>query len=423
MKYLAFIFLFFLSVSSFADCTLAVTVNGAITAATNDYLARAEKEVTVKNCQSLLVRINTPGGDLQSTRKIVERILASKFPYLCLITPSGGHAGSAGAIILQACHINGGVEATQLGAATPILSGGTPLPEDLRNKLINDTVGWSQSLAQLRGRNADFAKAIVTEAKVNSTEQAVKVKAMDFLVSDENQFLQQAGARTTQIQNLKDQKVLTGPLVEFPPDFRYRVLEFISDPEFVYLLFMISIALLYFELTHPGFGAPGVLGAMGLILALIAFNKLEVQWGGLALVVVGIGFLVAEIFLPSFGILGIGGLISLVVGSLFLFDPAVSGYTLPLSLIISTTLVFAVFFFGLGFMALQTFRRKRKDWDSEIIGHKALVKNLRDEFSGQIEVLGELWNFESSEAVKLGDTVEVSERQGLILKVKKHQEA
>src|SRR5438445_3109094 len=153
MKYLISVLILLLGIKASAVCTLAVTINEAISASTFDYLERAEKHALEKKCDSILVRMNTPGGNLQSTRFIVEKMLASPVPYLCLIAPSGGHAGSAGAIILQACHVNGGLNATNIGAATPILGTGEKMPEDLRNKMINDTVSWLEGITQLRGRS------------------------------------------------------------------------------------------------------------------------------------------------------------------------------------------------------------------------------------------------------------------------------
>ncbi len=400
-------------------CTVAVTVDGIISAATKDYLERAETEVQKRNCTSLLVRMNTPGGDLQATRLIVEKILASKIPYLCLITPSGGHAGSAGALILQACHVNGGVAATNVGAATPILGGGQSLSDDLRKKIINDTVSWSQGLAKLRGRNLAFARDIVTEAKAISSEEAVQMKALDIYAKDEADFLQKSEGRKVQIQEAADQKVQTGPISEYEKDFRYKILNLIADPELAYLLFMASLALLYFEITHPGFVAPGVIGGMGLVLSLIAFHKLDVQWGGLALLILGIGFLIAEVFVPSFGMLGIGGIVALVVGSIFLYDPSLTGYALPLSLILTVSICLGAVFIGLGLLAMRTYRRGGKNLDAVHLGKQAVVVRMETETAGQLEIKGEIWSFESNESLQVGDKVQVLSRQGLVYKVQK----
>jgi membrane-bound serine protease (ClpP class) len=402
-----------------ADCTLAVTVNGAISASTSDYFERAEKRAIEKKCSSLFVRMNTPGGHLQSTRIIVERILASPIPYLCLITPSGGHAGSAGAIILQACHVNGGVTATNIGAATPISGSGEKIPDDLRKKLINDTVSWLEGVTKLRGRNLDFSKEIITEAKSLSSEMAHKEKALDILAANEADFLTKAKDRQVILQDKTATAVVVGDLVEFAPDLRHKVLDFIADPEFAYLLFMGSLGLLYVEITHPGMIAPGVIGGVGFVLSMVAFHKMDVAWGGLALILLGIAFLVLEIFVTSFGILGVGGLVSIFVGSLFLFDRETTGYSLSLPLIFSVVGTLAIFCGGLGYLALKTIRLKSSDTDSDLLNAVGKVTLVASEgHSGQIQILGELWKFVSEDSLAVGDSVHVTARQGLTLNIK-----
>lgn len=405
-----------------ASCTLAVTINEAISASTTDYLERAEKRALEKKCDSIFVRMNTPGGSLQSTRLIVERILASPLPYVCLISPSGGHAGSAGAIILQACHVNGGLIATNIGAATPILGNGEKTPEDLRNKLINDTVSWLSGVTKLRGRSLKFSKEIITEAKALSSEEAVKEKALDILAKNELEFLQSSQGRKVLMQDKKEQTVAVGDLEDFSPDMRYRILNFVADPEFAYLLFMGSLALLYVEVTHPGLIAPGVIGGIGLVLSLVAFHKLEVVWGGLVLILLGVVFLILEIFVPSFGALGIGGLISLFVGSLFLFDTAATGYSLPLSLILSVVGVLGAFLFGMGYLAMKTLRLKKQDADADLMAAAGKVVTVESSgHRGQIEIMGETWNFVSEDSLQIQDEVHVTGRQGLTLNVKKNK--
>ncbi len=419
MKFLISVFILLLGVKTSAACTVAVTINEAISASTFDYLERAEKRALERKCDSIFVRVNTPGGSLQSTRYIVEKMLASSIPYLCLITPSGGHAGSAGAIILQACHVNGGLTATNIGAATPILGTGEKMPDDLRNKMINDTVSWLDGITQLRGRSQKFSKEIVTEAKALSSEDAQKIGAIDILANNEAEFLTKAQGRKVLVENKKEIEVKVGDLQEFTPDLRYKVLGFVADPEFAYLLFMGSLGLLYVEITHPGMIAPGVVGGLGLILSMVAFHKLDVAWGGLALILLGIAFLVAELFLPSFGALGIGGLVAVFVGSLFLFDPA-TGNQLPLSLIIPAVLILGVFFLGIGYLALGTIRLKRNDWDHDLQKSEGRVVSIsQNGHSGQIQITGEIWKFVSEDSLEVNDIVHVTTRQGLTLNVKK----
>jgi len=402
-----------------AACTLAITVNEAISAATLDYFSRAEKKAQEENCQSLLIRMNTPGGNLQTTRLIVERILASPIPYLCLITPSGGHAGSAGAIILQACHVNGGVTATNIGAATPISGTGDKIPDDLRKKMINDTVSWMEGVTKLRGRNLKFSEEIITEAKALSSEEAHRQKALDILAQNEMDFLQQAQGKKTILNEKQEATVEVGDIHEYNPDLRHKVLSFIADPEFAYLLFMGSLALIYLELSHPGLIAPGVLGGIGLIFSLIAFHKLDVAWGGLALILLGIVFLIAEIFITSFGILGIGGLVAIFVGSVFLFDAATTGYALPLPLIFAVVGTLALFILGIGYMAMKTLRLKTRDTDSDLKSTDGKVVQVEAAgHRGQIQIMGETWNFVSEDSVQLNDSVRVTSREGLTLTIK-----
>ncbi|HEY8269582.1 MAG TPA: nodulation protein NfeD [Pseudobdellovibrionaceae bacterium] len=402
------------------NCTVAVTIQDAIGAATLDYLTRAQNFALESHCSSLFVRMNTPGGSLQSTRLIIEQILASPLPYLCLISPSGGHAGSAGAIILMACHVNGGLTATNIGAATPILGTGGETPQDLRNKVVNDTVSWLEGIVALRGRSSEFAKEIVTEAKAVSAEEAKKLKALDIVANNELEFLQEVQGRKVLVREQKDFAVQVGSLKEFQPDLRYRILNFTADPEIAYLLFMGSLALLYVEITHPGLIAPGVIGGIGLILSLISFHKLGVMWGGLALILLGVAFLIAELFVTSFGILGVGGIISFVMGSVLLFDRNLSGQSLPWTLIGGVTLVLVAIFLGLGTLALRTFRSRRHDTDFDLKTQRVTIVSLDPPgCSGQVEIQGEFWKFICDEELKITDAVEVLDRQGLTLKIKK----
>ncbi|UOF01756.1 NfeD family protein [Bdellovibrio reynosensis] len=422
MKFLAFLIFILcnLQIAAHAKCTVAVTINEAITASTSDYLERAEKRAKENKCESIYVRMNTPGGSLQSTRLIVEKILASDLPYVCLITPSGGHAGSAGAIILQACHVNGGLPATSIGAATPILGTGEKIPDDLRKKIINDTVSWLEGITKLRGRNLKFSKEIVTEAKSLGVEDAHAEKALDILAKNEIDFLNQAQGRMVTFKENQKQEVKISDLQEFAPDTRYKVLSFVADPEFAYLLFMGSLALLYVELTHPGLIAPGVIGGIGLVLSMVAFHKLEVAWGGLALILLGIAFLILEIFVPSFGALGVGGLIAVFMGSLFLFDMETTGYSLPLPLIISVVGVLAALFLGIGYLAVRTIRLKARDWDVDLAEAMGEVVSVESNgHRGQIIIMGETWKFVSEDSLQVADRVNVTGRQGLTLNVKK----
>ncbi len=422
-SFLSLLFLTILfSESVWADCTLKITVNGTVSVATTDYVQRAIEKAQEKKCDSILLNLNSPGGHLQSTRLIVEDILASPIPFLCLVTPAGGHAGSAGAIIILACHINGGVPATSIGAATPIVSSGENIPSDLRQKMINDTVSWLEGIAKLRGRNEGFSKEIVTAAKSLTMENAHKIRAVDFYVNSEEEFLEKAQGAKAKVGE-QELEIKVGPLVEFMPDMRHRVLKVVADPEIAYLMFMGSLALIYFEVTHPGTIVPGVLGGMGLILSLVAFHKLEVVWGAFALIILGVILLVAEIFVTSFGMLGLGGLVSFIIGSTLLFDTESTGYELPLMMIFAVALMLSGFMLLLGWFALKTMKLKKQSGMDVYIDAQAKVVSIKDEsgFSGQVEVRGETWNFVSTKVLKIGDTVRVQAVKGLTLSVNKEE--
>ena len=417
-----FFVLLVIAPNAYTACTLSMPVNGTIGPATSDFISRGFLAAKKRNCTSILLLINTPGGSLQSTRLIVEEVLASPVPVLCLVFPQGGHAGSAGAIILQACHVSGAVEATNIGAATPISSTGQEMPEDLRKKLINDNTAWVESLAELRGRNKNFARDIVTEAKSLESKQAFEEKAIDLLAHDVNQFLHLANGRAVQLAKGSIHEVVTGAVVLFDADTRMRILEFAADPEFAYLIFMGSLGLLYFEVTHPGMILPGVLGGIGLIVSLVSFHKLNVDWAGVLLIVLGLALMLAEAFVPSFGALGIGGTASFIFGSLLLFKQNSQDLRLSLGFVLLPSLILGGISLFLGKMAFKSFTRKRPT-TNELYREKIATvsevfsEGMTDGGHGFIEVSGETWKYQCSEKLKIGDKVEIIDKVGLTFKV------
>lgn len=385
-----------------------------------DLFTRALKRAQDWQCGSLLVLLNTPGGSLQTTRFMVEKILNSPLPILCLIAPSGGHAGSAGAILLQACHVNGAMEATNVGAATPVAGGGAELPEDLRKKILNDTRSWMDSITRLRGRNQKFGEDIITEAKAVSASEAKRLGAIDVVVSKVEDFLAFARNRQVKLSENVSAKVTVGERRPFVQDWRYKTLDLLTDPQTAYLMLMGSLALIYFELTHPGITVPGVIGGMGLIISLVALHKLDVEWGGLALIALALALFIAEIFVPSFGVLGLGGIAAFVMGSLFLFDPAeTGGYRLPLTLILPTALALGGIMVGVGYLVLKSRRRRETDNPSDLVGRQGVVVDIAsdNEREGQLEISGETWRFEAPLPLKIGQRVQVRGQRGLTLLV------
>ncbi len=412
--------LFMMSQLLIGSDSIAITkklqVNGAITTATNDYIERALKECTSSNCKSILLYINTPGGDLASTRKIVTQIMNSPIPFLCYLAPSGAQAGSAGAIIMQACHIAGAAPGTNIGAATPVSATGTEMPEDLRKKIINDTLSWLESITKIRNRNLKFSEEIIRDAKSVTSEEALKLGALDVLAKDQLEFLNFAKSKLVLIQD-KEKAVEVAELKEFLPDTRYKILDLVSDPQHSYLLFMGSLALLYFELTHPGAIAPGVVGALGLILSLVGFQKLDVSWGGLGLIVLGIIFLIAEAFVPSFGALGVGGIIAFTTGGFLLFEDSLY-YSIPAYMILSVSFVIGSLMFAIAIMIFRTRSVVSNLGFDNIIGSSVKVVFLKeDKKSGNVILHGERWLFECDTELELHQEVKIIGKQDLVLQV------
>lgn len=402
-------------------CTTQIKLDGVIGPATVDYIKAALRETSKNDCKSVLVLINTPGGNLQSTRMIVEDILNSPVPFLCLISPSGGHAGSAGAIIMQACHVSGALPATNIGAATPVMPFGEELTKDIRNKIVNDTVSWVEGIASLRGRSQKFARDIVENATSLEAAKAKEAGGIDLVPASIEDFLTLAQSKETMVvsrEGKKEVAVQAGKLIIVDLALRHKVLDIITDPQLSYFVFMGSLALLYFEITHPGVVAPGVIGAIGLVVSLISFHKLDVEWGGLALLLLGIILMVIESFVPSFGALGIGGIAAFTLGSLFLFDPLKTGFVLPLQAVLPTTILLGLIMLGLGFIAFRQRRLVKKGTFEELIGDIGVVEKLADG-GGLISLHGEIWKFATSEKLVVGDKVKINGHDGLVLRVQK----
>ena len=405
------------------NCTIELKIEGVIGAATLNILERAIYEVKKQNCSSLLLLINTPGGVLLTTRKIVDRILNTDFPVLCLIYPAGAHAGSAGAIIMQACHVNGGIETTNIGAATPITGGGKDIPKDLRKKMINDATSWLDSLTELRKRSKKFGREIITEAKALSAKEALKEKGIDFAGKTKAEFLQFAQGRTVSVRDGKTQTVKVGEVIPLKRGVRHQIISLITEPQLVYILFTGSLILLYYEITHPGLGAPGILGVMGLIVSFMGMHKLDFSWAGLFLLLLSMVLFLAEVFITGFGIFGIFGTISFLLGSFLLFDPTkTGGVDIPISLIISMTCVFALIMGAVTWLAWSTFRMKKNKTMSDEFKNldsspAEVVKTNKKGTSGYIFINGENWRFQSKVKVHKGDKVKVISSKNLILEI------
>ncbi|HYH41680.1 MAG TPA: nodulation protein NfeD, partial [Burkholderiales bacterium] len=337
---------------------ITVNLDGAITPATAEYAARAMRKAAADKAALVVLKLDTPGGLDTSMRTIIKAILASPVPVATFVAPDGARAASAGTYILYASHIAAMAPATNLGAATPVNVGigddgskpaadkggkaraGPSSANSMRSKQINDAAAYIRGLAELRGRNADWGEKAVREAVSLSAAEARKLKVIEFVARDVPELLRQLEGRKVtaggveRILNLKDAAV-----TDIEPDWRTRLLMVITNPSVAMILMMIGIYGLIFEFMNPGFVLPGVLGGICLVVALYAFQLLPVDYAGVLLVLLGIAFIVAEAFVPSFGALGIGGIAAMVIGMIVMIDPETApGLQIPWPFIAGTTI-------------------------------------------------------------------------------------
>ena len=403
-----------------SNCSLELQIEHPIGVAVYDYIDRGQQMAIAQSCSSILLLINTPGGVLQTTRLIVEKILNSPIPYLCFIYPAGAHAASAGAIIMQACHVAGAIESTSIGAATPVQGGGQDVPKDMKKKVINDTLSWIEGLIEKRGRSKEFGRDMVTDAKSVGAKEALKLGAIDFIATSKQDFLQQASGKEVKLTGDKVVSIKGAPIQAFHTDIRFKILDIFTDPTLIFFIFMGSLGLLYYEITHPGMFIPGVVGLMGFIISLISFHKLDVSWAGVLLILLGMGFMFGELFVPSFGALGIGGITSFILGGIFLFDENNKfGYELPLmSTVVPIALGIGLLMILLGRIILKTRHFPSFNYGKDtLLNKKAVVVKTFSKNKCKVFLDGSIWTAVSDSEVSLDQEVIVKKMEKLILYV------
>jgi len=417
-----------------------ITIDSAIGPATKDYFVRALAKAKASNASLFVIQMNTPGGLDSSMRDIIQAILASDIPVVTYVTPSGARAASAGTYILYASHIAAMAPATNLGAATPVQIGGAsppklPLDDKDKNKnddeksqsaehndamsrkVINDAVAYIQGLAELRGRNREWAEKAVREAVSLTASDALKQNVVDVVATDLADLFKQIHGKTVKTQHgvvVLDTENMIIESIE--PDWRTQLLSIITDPNVAYILMLIGIYGLIFEFWNPGAVIPGTVGAICLLLALFAFQTLPINYAGFALIILGIVFMVAEAFVPSFGALGIGGVAAFVIGSIILMDTDIPGFGVSLPLIAAIALVSSALFAFVLVFVYKARHRPVVSGQEELIG--AIAEATQDfDQQGYVHLHGESWNAISEMPVNKGDKLKVIRRDGLTVYV------
>lgn len=420
---------------------ILLEVAGPIGPATTHYLMTALDAAAEAGAPIVILRLDTPGGLMAATRDIVQAIRSSPVPVATWVAPEGARAASAGTYILYASHVAAMAPATNIGAATPVTIGGLGAQPDSpidnkgdgtsdepeladgamnahKRKAINDAAAWIRALAQATDRNANWAEKAVRQAASLTARRAVEKDVADFMASSIEELLAKADGCTIEVKGRSITLDTLGLAVKRrAPDWRSELLAVITNPTVAYLLLMIGIYGLLFEGLNPGALVPGTIGAIALLLALYAFQVLPVNYAGLLLIALGIVLIVSEAFVPSFGALGIGGVIAMMIGSIILMDTDVPGFTIDMTAIAAMALLASGVMFAIAAFAARAWRIPVTSGGKEFIGARGEAIDAVDSEHGRILLMGENWQARSKHLIPAGSAVRVIERSGLIVRV------
>ena len=422
---------------------IQLEIEGPIGPATTDYVKRGFDHAIESSARLIILRLDTPGGLDLAMRDIIKQIIASPIPVVAYVAPSGARAASAGTYILYAAHIAAMAPATSVGAATPVQIAGpgpsppkTPGSDDnkqdkekskpkggaMQRKMINDAVAYIKGLAKMHGRNAEWAEKAVREAATLTAEEALEKNVIDLIATDIGDLLKKLNGRKVTVLGQEIELKTQGLVLErLEPDWRSRLLAVLTNPNIAYILMLLGIYGLIFEFSNPGAVVPGVLGGICLLLALFAFQVLPINYAGLALILLGLSLMVAEAFVPSFGILGIGGVVAFTLGSIMLTDTSVPGFGIHLELILAFAATSALLFImGLG-MVIKARHNPVVTGKEELLNQTA--EALEDfEAEGWVRLHSERWRAITDRPVRKGDLLKVTGIDGLTLYVTPHRE-
>jgi membrane-bound serine protease (ClpP class) len=389
-------------------------VDDAISPGVADFLISGIERANDENAACLIIEMDTPGGLAESMRSIIKAILASRIPVIVFVAPSGARAASAGVMITMAADIAAMAPGTNIGAAHPVGIGGKDINKTMSDKVINDMVAHAKSVAEKRGRNAEWVEKAIRESVAVTETEALEKNIIDVVANDIDDLIKQINGRTVAdkgVLKLADSKK---KIIE--EGVRTKILKTISDPNIAYILLMIGLAGLYFELSHPGAIFPGVIGGISLILAFFALQTLPVNYAGILLILLAIVLFIMEMKITSYGLLSVAGIVSLLLGSLMLFQGSSPEFNLSWRVFIPTIVLISGFFVFVAGLVFRAQRAKPKTGTSGLIGEIGIVrKSIKPE--GKVFIHGELWNAISKEDIPEGTKVRVVDVVNLVLEV------
>ncbi|MBM4272140.1 MAG: nodulation protein NfeD [Deltaproteobacteria bacterium] len=399
-----------------------ITVSATITPPIAEYINQSIDASVKEGADGLIILLDTPGGLDLAMRDIAKGILNSPVPVAVYVHPSGARAASAGVIITISSHIAAMTPGTNIGAAHPVGLGIGSMDKTMMKKVENDAVAYVRGIADKRGRNADWVEKSVRKSESITAEEALKLKVIDFVAPDLNSLLEQMHNREVAlVSGKKIVKTKDAIINKKKMGTRQRILATISDPNIAYILLLIGLAGLYFELAHPGVIFPGVIGGISLILAFFALQTLPVNYAGILLILFGIILFIAEIKVISHGLLTVGGIVSLVLGSLLLFDSPDPALRVSWSVMIPTLTFISLFFVGVIALVLKAQLRKRRTGKEGMVGQEGkAVTNVFE--SGKVFIKGEYWNASSDQLVNKGSRIRVVKVEGLTIKIEEIQD-
>jgi membrane-bound serine protease (ClpP class) len=394
-----------------------IDIDGAITPITVRLLAAAIERAQADGSQALVVQLNTPGGLERSMRSMVQSILNAEIPVIVYVAPTGARAASAGVFLTVAAHVAAMAPATNIGAAHPVAVGGQ-MDKDMLKKVENDAAAFARTLATERGRNAEWMEKAVRSSVSVTEREALKLKVIDLIADSVPDLLEKIDGRVVKTKRGPvTLETKNAPVKVIEIRFRDRFLALITDPNIAYILMMVGMLGIFFELSNPGVVLPGVIGGISLILAFFAFQSLPINWAGLLLILFGVALLIAEIKITSHGVLTIGGVVSMVLGSFMLYEAPEAGFRVSWAVILPTVGASAGLVIWAVSAGLRAMLRPPTTGVAGMIGQRAVVRAALDP-EGQVQLDGEIWRAVAEDApVPAGETVRVTGVDGLTLRV------